>query len=87
MFDFTGPRLKIRRANQHIADLHEMMLGFANSDFYSVTIESNAQRGTNFLCFQIDLSSFPLEEAALTIGDALHNLRSSLDYLALSRNS
>jgi hypothetical protein len=81
MLDVNGPRLKIQRANKHIADLHEMLLRFANSDFYTVSIEHDPQRGINFVLFEIDPSKFPLDDAALTIGDALHNLRSALDHL------
>lgn len=58
-----------------------MFIAFSKSDFYAMTIEHDAERGTNFLWVQIDASRFPLEDAALTIGDALHNLRSALDHL------
>src|SRR5450759_4965557 len=33
-FMFEGPRLKIKRANQHISDLNEMINTFVESDFY-----------------------------------------------------
>ncbi len=81
MFQFEPSRLKVKRANKHISDLHEMLSEFAKSDFYKLTSETNVQRGINFLRFDIDKSGFPLEDAALIMGDALHNMRSSLDLL------
>lgn len=78
---FHGSWVKVRRANKHIADLHEMLLGFANTDFYSIVVEQDPELRTNFLNFKIELDRFPLDDLALTIGDALHNLRSALDHL------
>ena len=57
------------------------MIDFRNSDFYSAHIDYDPQRGTNFLCIDIKDDAFPLDDAALIIGDALHNLRSALDLM------
>jgi hypothetical protein len=77
----SGSRLKIKRANKHIADLNSMLSIFSNSDFYGLSIENDAKQGTNFLRIEVDESGFPMDDAVLIIGDALHNLRSALDHL------
>lgn len=81
MFSFEPSRLKIKRAVQHIEDLNALLKTFADSDFYSIHIEKDIKTGTNHLRAEIDTLSFPNNIAALTIGDALHNLRSALDFL------
>jgi hypothetical protein len=78
---FSSSWLKIKRANKHISDIYEMMVRFSASDFHTIKVEHDAERGTNFLCFEVDMSMFPMDESALTIGDGLHNLRSALDHL------
>ena len=78
---FHGSHLKVQRANKHIADIHQMLLAFADSDFYSARIEHNSERRTNFLRFDVDTSRFPVEDISLTIGDAVQNLRSALDHM------
>jgi len=79
MLDSRGAWLKVRRANKHIADLHELLLAFSNSNFHSVRIVRES--GTNFVHFDVDMTKFPLDDCALIMGDALHNLRSALDLL------
>jgi hypothetical protein len=76
-----GSRLKIKRANKHIADLNSLLRVFAESDFYTLDIENDPELRTNSLRINIDESGFPVDDAALIIGDALHNLRSALDHL------
>src|ERR1700722_15469893 len=78
---FEHARLKLRRANKHIADINSLLSTFSDSDFYRLSIENDARQGTNFLRIDIDESGFPVDDAALIIGDALHNLRSALDQL------
>lgn len=80
MPDFARPRLKIERAKKHINDINSLLLAFSSSDFYTVTVEKNTY-GANFLRFDVDKSPFPINNTALLIGDALHNLRSALDLL------
>jgi hypothetical protein len=79
MLDLSGPRLKIERAKKHILDLNELLDRFVKSDFYSVRVE--LYRGQQSLWFEIDKSGFSATQAALIIGDALHNLKSSLDIM------
>ena len=75
---FHGPRLKVERAMEHIRDLDQLLARFLASNFYSVSIQE--QKGGNAVAIGIS-KHFPTTTAALIIGDALHNLRSSLDLL------
>jgi hypothetical protein len=78
---FSGSRLKVQRANKHIREIQTILTEFANSDFYTVSIDYNPEQRTNTLCFSIDKTGFPIDDTALAIGDVLHNLRSALDHL------
>ena len=68
---FSGPKLKIERANHHIQDLASSIDTFLKTDFYRLRIEVNAN-GDNILKLNIDHTpiDFPL-----IIGDIIHNLR------------
>jgi hypothetical protein len=77
--DALSPRLKIERAEKHIRDLDRVLRDFVVSDFYSIHIEGNNWQPV--LHLDIDASGFPLSEASGILGDAIHNLRSSLDVL------
>jgi hypothetical protein len=86
LFDVSDPfhttsRLKIKRAYKHVDELNTMLGAFAESNFYAIKVEHDPKQRTNFVCFDIDITTFPMTDAALTIGDALHNLRSALDHL------
>jgi hypothetical protein len=78
--EFAGSRLKIERAKHHINDLHTQIGGIAVSSLYTLRIDTNAQTGNDVL--RVEFSQFlpPLEDFALIIGDALHNLESAMDY-------
>lgn len=79
---FLASKLKIERAEKHIADIVSLVSNFTQSDdFHSVRIEYNARQRTNHLRVDMLTSRFPGDDIALTIGDALHNLRSALDLL------
>ncbi|HEV3512620.1 MAG TPA: hypothetical protein VGS05_13020 [Candidatus Sulfotelmatobacter sp.] len=82
--NFPASRCKVERAQKHITDLNGLLARFVASDFYSISVHTD-QNGKNYLGFNIDksppTSSFPIVDAALIIGDTLHNLRSALDLL------
>jgi hypothetical protein len=79
MFDgFIGSRLKIKRAYKHISDINSLLRSFEDSDFYDLSVKTDAESGENFLRAVIN-EGLPVDEYALIIGDALHNLRSALD--------
>lgn len=76
---FPASRKKVERATKHIHDLNELLASFTQSNFYSVSIQEH--NGINWLHVDVDKSTFPTIDAALIIGDALHNLKSALDIL------
>ncbi|HTA48891.1 MAG TPA: hypothetical protein VK930_05515 [Verrucomicrobiae bacterium] len=63
---------------KHIHDLNNLVVSFCESDFYSVAVKQ--YKGTNCVCIQF-FRGLPKIDAALIIGDALHNLRSALDIM------
>lgn len=77
----AASHLKVKRAEQHIDAIDHTLTEFLNSDFYTVSVDKNPERGSNHLCIDIKPTPFPFHGAALVIGDALHNLRSALDIL------
>lgn len=75
---FSGPRLKIIRAKQHIADFHARMVAFSKTDYYRLYVDKDSQTGNNAIKFEI-VKPIP-EDTALIIGDAIHNLKGALDF-------
>ncbi len=77
---FSDSKLKIKRANQHIKELDEVLIAFGKTNFHNLDIESDPQGGGYVLKFE---STQPIpDQAPLIIGDTVHNLRSSLDLMA-----
>ncbi|MGO8934278.1 MAG: hypothetical protein ACLPLZ_05555 [Terracidiphilus sp.] len=76
---FHGARLKIERANQHINDLYRQSREFSKTRPYSISVENNPETGDSFLKISTD-EPVP-ERVLLVVGDAIHNLRSSLDFV------
>jgi hypothetical protein len=80
MLDLKGARLKIERAKKHIADLDAERLAFLGSkDYFGVPKFNPAEDHTVFVLEE--LPAIPASVGAI-LGDAAHNLRTSLDYLA-----
>ncbi len=75
---FSGPRLKIERAKQHISNLHERLVAFSKSNYYALRVEKDHRTGQSVMKFEIT-KSIP-EDCALIVGDAIHNLKSALDF-------
>src|SRR5450755_2637731 len=79
---FPDSHKKIERANKHIADIQFLLSQFTNDPrCYSAAIQFDPKTRQNFLCISIREDLFPSDDVALTIGDALHNLRSALDLM------
>jgi hypothetical protein len=80
MKPFDGPKLKVRRAEYHISDLHTRIDTFLARDPYRIVLEDDPETGKPawFVRITEDLS----DDIPLVIGDAVHNLRSALDLLA-----
>jgi hypothetical protein len=76
---FHGARLKIERANQHINDLYLQSREFDKTGPYSVLVEDDPETGDSVLKISMDQPA--PDKVLLTVGDAIHNLRSSLDFV------
>src|ERR1700676_3993085 len=78
MEHFKWSRLKINRAEKHIADL-KTILG-SIPDRYISTIEINPQSGGQSLKYVLPDEDMLMQNVALITGDAIHNLRAALGY-------
>lgn len=76
---FVGPKLKVERANRHIDELNAVLRDFLASEFYSFGIEPH--EGLWALAYR-PVKPLP-NTIPLIIGDVVHNLRASLDHLAV----
>lgn len=77
---FSSSKLKIERANKHIDELNAVLDTYLKTHVYTLSIEKDPNDGSNKLKFE---SSSPIpREVPLIIGDAIHNLHSSLDLMA-----
>ena len=74
---FAAARLKVERANKHIADLSKIVS--ALPDAYVSTIETNERLGQTIKYTPPDVTRIAAEMAVI-IGDALHNLRTAIEY-------
>lgn len=74
---YRDARLKIRRAKKHIADFTAAVI--ALEDTCTATIEHHAEGGES-LIHEIPNPRETLDDLALITGDALHNMRSALDF-------
>jgi len=77
---FHDAKLKIKRANQHIQELQRQLDVFLKTDFCRFHVKEDTQTGRHFLKFE-QTKLLPVDIPAI-LGDALHNLRSVLDYVA-----
>lgn len=87
MVDLRGARSKIERAKHHISDLEAAISSFLALSPYALTPEYYAEQ--NVTAYFLDTFSPVPDEISLLIGDAAHNLRTALDFLAyaLARNA
>jgi hypothetical protein len=75
---FRGARLKIKRADQHINDLYLESRTFHRSGVHEITVENNVKGSDSIL--RVNVTQDISEDVLLMVGDAVHNLRSALDY-------
>ena len=82
MFDrFAAARLKVERAEKHIADLERIVTSLPSLDF--PTVETDVNSGYKIVKhFVPDMEKIAVD-MALIIGDAIHNLRVGLEYVYL----
>jgi hypothetical protein len=74
---FAAAKFKIERAKKHIADLSAIVSTLP--DAYVSTIEPNAKLGQTIKYTPPDVTQIAAEMAVI-IGDALHNLRTAIEY-------
>lgn len=79
-FDLSGAREKVKWAKEHIKNLDGRRTTFLGLQPYHVVPEFYPER--NFTVFFLDGFQPALPEISLLAGDAAHNLRTALDYLA-----
>jgi hypothetical protein len=77
--DFNGVWVKVERAKEHIGNLEARVESFKQSDPYGVA--SYCELDTGDLVFEAKASDQPPLWWSGLVGDAVHNLRSSLDLL------
>ena len=77
---FPGSALKIERAEKHIRELHRELTAYQSTFPYDITVEHDANTGYESLCV-VPFESVP-ERLMCIAGDAIHNLRTALDYAA-----
>jgi hypothetical protein len=82
--DLTGVRLKLERASQHIEAIRARCQAFTERDPppFSSRIEQKPQPdgSVEYVAYAVVLEHPPHDLGAM-IGDAVHNIRSALDYL------
>jgi hypothetical protein len=77
----VGVRAKIERAKEHIADLERAINAFDTSKQHTTCTKVDPQTG-QIIFYLASMTPIP-PKIALIAGDALHNLRSALDYLVV----
>ncbi len=75
-----GPRLKIKRANEHIQDARKRVVEFFEAHPYDVFTDVDTVEQRESL--KITLSASPPSEISIIVAEAVYQLRSSLDQLA-----
>jgi hypothetical protein len=84
MPDLTGVRLKLERAREHIEAIRARCEAFTDRDpppFASRIEQKSAPEGSiEYTVYAVVREQPPLDLGPM-IGDAVHNIRSALDYL------
>ena len=78
----SGARLKLQRANKHISDSETAVISLKHA--YVSSIETHAPTGGHSIKYECPRFSDLVNEIALITGDAIHNLRASLDHAWVS---
>ena len=76
---FYEAKLKVKRADHHIAELNEILNAFLKTDFYRLSVEKDVDAGLYSLQFRI-ITGLP-ENVPIIISEIVQPLRSALDYV------
>jgi hypothetical protein len=79
---FRDARLKVQRANKHIADLEAAISALKEN--YTATVVQNSDTGHQDLIHAIPEFAEAADNMALIAGDAIHNLKTALDFAWMS---
>ncbi len=77
---FEGPRLRINRADRHIRDLKSALEAYCETDFCRIGVDAETKEGVSIV--RLEPSKELPGDIPLMLGDAVHNLRAALDFLA-----
>lgn len=80
MLDLQDCYLKLERARRHIADLENAQANYVGTEPYKGIAEYDPHVNMTFFALR-ELPEIP-RGISLYVGDAAHNLRTALDYLA-----
>jgi hypothetical protein len=80
MHPLDDPLNKMQRAYEHLKELDRQVRAYKATCPYSVAKKLNADK-TSYI-YRIEPGSLPDPRIATILGDAIHNMRSSLDHLA-----
>lgn len=75
---FRSARLKVERAKRHVMEAELCLCEFASGKFHRVVSKFNERR--NYYELGLEVDPIP-DEFQLSVGDAIHNLRSALDHV------
>jgi hypothetical protein len=73
---YANALLKIERADKHISDIEQRLS--SSQDSYHLSLHFNASTGKQFVLYSL-AEKYIRASLALTIGDAIHNLKCALD--------
>lgn len=76
---FESAKLKVERANHHIADIERQFAVFVKENPHRLSLRTNPQNGA--LDFRIRTGKDIPDSLALAVGDAVHNIRTALDHM------
>lgn len=78
---FQAPRAKVKRARSLIAELEALEASLIHSPPFLIVPEQHPEKDGYWRCVIRECIELP-EDTPLLLGDAIHNLRTSLDLLA-----
>jgi hypothetical protein len=80
--DLSDAYLKLARAREHIAEAEARINAFLQTEICTLALQPDPQTGTTVLALQSVQQ--PGKKIDVVIGDAISNLRSTLDYIAVA---
>ena len=76
---FHASRLKIERSNKHIADAKVIINASTHPESHRSVVQHDPKTGGKVIKYSLAKKAV-LRDLALIIGDAIHNLKTALDY-------